>query len=77
MTTISKDNHERQSPTFGGVSNPWPLAEPSCLDTRIDPEAGTEIRGPGGRVYASVANPVVGAMSMLFWAFAKKPERES
>ena len=37
-----------------GVSNPRPLAEPSCLGTGIDPEMGTEIGGAGG-VYAFVA----------------------
>ena len=47
--------------TVGGVSNPWPLAEPSC--TGIDPETGTEIAGPGDSVHASVANAVVGAWS--------------
>ena len=46
------------SPTSGGVSNSWSLAEPSCLDTRIDPETGTKFGGPEGSVYASVANPV-------------------
>ena len=46
--------------TVDGVSNPRPLAEPSCLCTGIDPEMGTEIEGPGG-LYASVAK--VGASS--------------
>ena len=50
--------------TVGGVSNPRPLAETSCLGTGrtgiIDPETGTEIRGPEDRVCASVANTVVG-----------------
>ena len=50
------------SPTVDGVSNPLPLAEPSCLGTGIiDPETGSEIGGPGDSVYASVANAVVGA----------------
>ena len=40
--------------TVGGVSNPPPLAEPSCLDTGVDPEMGDG-------VYASVVNPVEGA----------------
>jgi hypothetical protein len=40
----------------GRVSNPRSLAEPSCLGTGIDPV----IAGPGGSVYASVANAVVG-----------------
>jgi hypothetical protein len=45
--------------TVGGVSNPRPLAEPSC--TGIDPEIGIEIGGLGDGVYASVANTVEGA----------------
>ena len=39
-----------------GVSNPWVVAEPSCLGT------GTEIGVPDD-LYASVANRVVGARS--------------
>ena len=50
--------------TVGGVSNPWPLAEPSCLGTGIiDPETGTETGGPEGGVYTSVATAVVGVRS--------------
>ena len=45
--------------TVGGVSNLWPLAEPSCMG--IDPEMGTETGGPGDSVYASGANAVVSA----------------
>ena len=50
--------------TVSGISNPRPLAEPSCLGTSIDsdPETGSETKGPGG-AYASVANAVVGARS--------------
>ena len=42
-------------PTVDGVSNPWPLAEPTWLDM------GTEVGRPGDGVYASMANTVVGA----------------
>ena len=45
---------------MGGVFNPPPLAEPSCLDTDVDPETGAEIGGPGDSEYASVANVVEG-----------------
>jgi hypothetical protein len=47
--------------TVGEVSNPRPLAEPSCLSTGNGSETGTEIEGPEDNVYASVANAVVGA----------------
>ena len=46
--------------TVGGVSNPWPLTEPSCLGTGINPETGTEMGGPAGSVYPSVTDAVVG-----------------
>ena len=45
--------------TVGGVSNPWPLLELSCMGTGINSESDTEIGGAGGE-YASVANVVVG-----------------
>ena len=43
---------------MGGVSIPRPLAESSCLDTGINPEAGSEMGEPRD---SSVANAVVGA----------------
>ena len=43
--------------TVGWVSNPRPLAEPSCLGTGTIPEVA------GDSVYASVANAVVGEWS--------------
>ena len=46
--------------TVGGVSNPWPLAEPGCLGMGINPESGTEIGGTRDAVCVSVANVVVG-----------------
>ena len=50
--------------TVGGFSNPpsRPLAEPRCLGTSIDPETGTETKGPGS-MYASAANAAVGERS--------------
>ena len=45
------------SPTVGGVSNTWPLAEPSCLGT------STEIEVPVESVHASVSDAVVGTSS--------------
>ena len=47
---------------MGGVSNPRPLAEPSCLGTRFDPETGTEIEEPGD---SSMSSAVVGAGSTI------------
>ena len=48
---------------MGGASNPWPLVEPSCLGTGINPEKGG-LGGPGGdNAEASVVNIVVGASS--------------
>ena len=44
----------------GGVSDPRPLVEPSCLDTGFELETGAGIGGPGD---ASVANAVVGGCS--------------
>ena len=47
--------------TVAGVSNPRPLAEPSCLG--IDPGTGSEIGRSGDSVYAFVADAVVGVRS--------------
>ena len=51
------------SPTVGWVSNPPPLAEPSCLGAGIDLETGNEIVGPGDGEYGFVENTGVGAWS--------------